>query len=158
MADKFKSKKAPRKTRPVHHAADFKLEVLDSEDDLFRWFLLCFLLGKPIQSSVAVNTWRLFIDKKLDTPWSILEASDGQLVGVLHAGKYTRYQHVMARALHSCMRQLVVGYDGSLLLMLESSENETEFDKRLQQLYGVGPKTAEIIMRETSEYFARRAE
>lgn len=56
------------------------------------------------------------------------------------------------------MRQLVDLYEGSLSLMIEQSEHEDEFSKRLQELYGVGPKTAEIIMRETEEYFARRVE
>jgi len=42
--------------------------------------------------------------------------------------------------------------------MYEQSENEDEFSKQLQRLYGVGPKTAEIFMRETEELFARRVE
>jgi 3-methyladenine DNA glycosylase/8-oxoguanine DNA glycosylase len=42
--------------------------------------------------------------------------------------------------------------------MCESSMDEEEFSKRLQKLYGVGPKTAEIFMRETEEFFARRVE
>ena len=152
------NKPTRKKQRPVHHAADFDLDVIDSENDLFRWFLLCYLLGKPIQSTVAVNTWRLFVDREIDTPWAIVDTSNGSLVAVLHEGKYTRYQHVTARALHTCMQQLIADYDGSLLMMLESSENEDEFSKRLQKLYGVGPKTAEIFMRETEEYFARRVE
>jgi 3-methyladenine DNA glycosylase/8-oxoguanine DNA glycosylase len=56
------------------------------------------------------------------------------------------------------MEQLIRGYEGSLILMLDQSQDEAEFSKRLQSLYGVGPKTAEIIMRETEEYFARRIE
>ena len=151
------SKKPPRK-RPVHHAVDFDLDVLSGDDDMFRWFLLTYLLGKPIQSIVAVRTWRLFIDRHVDTPWAILELSERQLVSLLHRGGYTRYQHVMTRALKTSMQQLVNMYEGSLYIMLESSENETELSKRLQKLYGVGPKTAEIFMRETEEYFARRIE
>jgi 3-methyladenine DNA glycosylase/8-oxoguanine DNA glycosylase len=42
--------------------------------------------------------------------------------------------------------------------MLDSALNEDEFSKRLQKLYGVGAKVAEIFMRETQEYFARRVE
>lgn len=155
------SEKAPKRTKrqkPVHHALDFDLDVLSGDDDMFRWFLMTYLLGKPIQSTVAVKTWQLFIDRKLDTPWAILELSDRQLVSLLHQGGYTRYQHVMTRALKTCMQQLVTMYEGSLYLMLESSENEDELSKRLQKLYGVGPKTAEIFMRETDEYFARRVE
>ena len=144
--------------KPVHNAIDFDLDVTSGDTDMFRWFLLCYLLGKPIQSSVAVKTWRLFVDRGIDTAWGILEISEHRLVGILHAGSYTRYQHVTARALRICMEQLVRDYEGSLFLMVESSENEDELSKRLQKLYGVGPKTAEIFMRETEELFARRVE
>lgn len=125
---------------------------------MFRWFLLCFLLGKPIQSTVAVRTWQLFIKKGLDFPWAILAKSDAELAHVLRSGGYTRYQHVMSRALKQCMQQITSLYDGSFYELLESSENEEELAKRLKKLYGVGPKTAEIFMRETEEYFARRHE
>jgi endonuclease III len=131
---------------------------MSGEDDLFRWFLLTYLLGKPIQSVVAIKTWKLFLDRKLDLPWAILRLSDRQLVSVFHSGGYTRYQHVMTKALKTAMQQLVSLYDGSLLLMIEDSADEAELSQRLQKLYGVGPKTAEIFMRETEEYFARRVE
>lgn len=147
-----------RRKRPIHSAADFELDVIGSEDDLFRWFLLTYLLGKPIQSTVAVNTWKLFIDGQLDFPWAILDLPDRKLTALFRRGGYTRYQHVMTKALKTSMQQLVDYYDGSLSLMIELSETETELSKRLQKLYGVGPKTAEIFMRETEEFFARRVE
>ncbi len=125
---------------------------------MFRWFLLCYLFGKPIRSETAVATWRLLVDQKLDTPWAIAEASDRKLVKTLHRGGYTRYQHATAHGLHVCMERLIREYDGSLQLMLESSFDEEDFSKRLQKLYGVGPKIAEIFMRETEESFARRTE
>lgn len=148
----------PKKQRPIHRPDDFDLDVMSGEDDLFRWFLLTYLLGKPIQSVVAVKTWRQFIDRKIDLPWAILALSDRQLVSLFHSGGYTRYQHVMTHALKTAMQQLVSMYDGSLLLMIEDSADEAELSQRLQKLYGVGPKTAEIFMRETEEYFARRIE
>lgn len=148
----------PRKARKQHYATDFDLDVLSGDTDIFRWFLLCYLFGKPIQSDVAVATWRLFIDERLDTPWAIAQASDRQLVRTLHRGGYTRYQHVTARGLQICMEQLINDYEGSLYLMLENSLDDDEFSKRLQKLYGVGPKIAEIFMREVEEIFARRVE
>jgi endonuclease III len=147
-----------KKPKPIHHADDFGLDVMSGDDDMFRWFLLAYLFGKPIQSNVAANTWKLFIDRKIDTPWAIRETSNRSLVRLLHEGKYTRYDESTARALHICLDQLLRDYDGSLILMCESSQDEDEFSKRLQKLYGVGPKTAEIFMRETEEYFARRVE
>jgi endonuclease III len=148
----------PRKQPPVHTAAEFGLDILSGDMDMFRWFLLCYLFGKPIQSEKAVATWQLFIAKKLDTPWAIKDASEHKLVSVLHKGGYTRYQHVTARGLRVCMEQLIRMYDGSLLLMLESSRDEDEFSKRIQKLHGIGPKVAQIFMRETQEAFARRVE
>ncbi len=147
------------KQKPVHHAEDFGIDVLSgSDDDMFRWFLLSYLFGKPIQSSVAANTWRVFMDRKIDTPWAIRDLPRRKLVQLLDEGKYTRYDEVMANALQTCMNQLINDYEGSLVLMFESSMDEDEFSKRLQMLYGVGPKTAEIFMRETEELFARRVE
>lgn len=148
----------PRKARKDHSASELDLDPLSGDTDMFRWFLLCYLFGKPIQSVVAVTTWKLFIDKKMDTPWAILEASDHQLVRLLHKGGYTRYQHVTAHGLQVCMDRLIREYEGSLFFMLDSSLDEEEFSKRLQKLYGVGPKIAEIFTRETEEFFARRVE
>ncbi len=147
-----------RRPRPVHHAEDFELDVLRGDDDLFKWFLLSYLFGKPIQSTVAAKTWRVFIDHQLDTPWAILKISEHSLVSRLRQGGYTRYQHVMARALRTCCQQLIDFYEGSLTLMIDSSLDQDELSKRLQKLYGVGPKTAEIFMRELDEFFARRVE
>lgn len=125
---------------------------------MFRWFLLCYLFGKPIQSNVSVTTWRLFIEAKLDTPWAIQDASRRMLIALLYEGRYTRYAESTARGLQECMHQLIRDYEGSLMLMYEYSEAEEEFSKRLQKLFGVGPKVAEIFTRETEELFARRVE
>lgn len=147
-----------RSPRPSHSAEQFGLDVLSGDADMFRWFLLCYLFGKPIRSDTAVDTWRLFLDKGFDNPWAIAQASERELVRVLHKGGYTRYQHVTARGMQTCMNQLIRGYEGSLFLMIENSQDEEEFTKRLKELYGIGPKVAEIFARETEELFARRVE
>lgn len=148
----------PKKQPPVHYASDYNLDVTSGDDDLFKWFLLTYLFGKPIQASVAVSTWRLFVEAKLDNPWALTKASRRKLTGFLYEGKYTRYAESTARGLQQCMEQLIRDYDGSLTLMIEYSDSEEQLSKRLQKLYGVGPKVAEIFMRETEEIFARRVE
>lgn len=146
------------RTPKQHNAVDFDLDVLSGDTDLFRWFLLCYLFGKPIRSESAIKTWQLMLERALDTPWTITQASSKRLVRVLHEGGYTRYQHVTERGLRQCMEQLIHDYEGSLWLMLERSYDEDEFARRLKRLHGVGPKVAEIFMRETEEVFARRVE
>lgn len=147
-----------KRMKEEQHAAGLGLDVMRGDDDMFRWFLAAYLFGKPIQSSVAVNTWQVFMRHAMDTPWAITRAHRRTLVHILDEGKYTRYDEVMARSLQTCMQQLIDMYEGSLVMMISQSEDEDEFSKRLQKLYGVGPKTAEIFMRETEEIFARRVE
>jgi len=142
----------------IYTTAELNLNILSGDDDLFRWFLLSYLFGKPIQSSVALQTWRTLVAHQLDTPWAILQTNHRRLVRILDEGRYTRYDESTAIGLHKCMERLIRDYDGSLILMIESSENEVELAKRLQELYGVGPKISEIFMRETEEFFARRVE
>jgi hypothetical protein len=148
----------PPKVRKNLTANELGIDVFAGDDGLFRWFLACCLFGKPIQAGVAIDTWRLLINKKIDTPWAITQLRHRQLVQILDEGKYTRYDESTARSLQLCMQQLIDWYAGSLVLMVEQSENEDELSKRLQKLYGVGPKVAEIFMRETEEFFARRLE
>lgn len=59
-----------------HHPDDFALDIAHDELDLFRWFLLVYLLGKPIQSPVAMQTWRLLVEHQLDTPWALRWSAD----------------------------------------------------------------------------------
>lgn len=146
------------RTNRIYTTTELGLNVLSGDDDLFRWFLLAYLFGKPIQASVALQTWHVLLAHRLDTPWAILETKHRRLVQLLDEGKYTRYDESTARGLHTCMEQLIRDYEGSLILMIESSEHEEELSKRLQMLFGVGPKTSEIFMRETEEFFARRVE
>lgn len=145
-----------KKTHKSHHPEDYDLDILHSEDDLFKWFLLAYMLGKPIQSSVAENTWKLFISKGLDNPWAIQKAGQRKLSRLLVEGKYTRYNHVMSEALMKMSDQLIRMYDGSVMVMINFADNEDQFIKMLKTIYGIGPKTAEIIARETEEFFAER--
>jgi endonuclease III len=148
----------PSQPREPINTRELDLDIYSGDDDLFRWFLLCFLFGKPIQSSVVLQTWHIFIEQRLDNPWAIVRTNHRKLVRLLDTGKYKRYDESTARSLHTCMQQLIREYDGSLLLMIEYSTNEDDLSKRLRGLFGVGPKVAEIFMRETEEFFARRLE
>lgn len=55
----------PRKQPKSHTAEEFDLDVLSSDIDIFRCFLLCYLFGKPIRSETAVATWRSLSSRRL---------------------------------------------------------------------------------------------
>ena len=98
------------------------------------------------------------MEHQLDTPWALLAVERRRLVRLLDEGKYTRYDEKTATALRLCAQQLIDWYDGSLMLLIDSSSGEAECAKRLQTFYGVGPKTAEIFLRGAAELFAQRVE
>lgn len=90
-----------------HTAGEFGLDIMSGELDVFRWFLLCYLFGKPIRSESAIKTWYLFIKREMDTPWAIRGAHWRELSDILCDGGYRRYDTVTAHGLKKCMDELV---------------------------------------------------
>jgi endonuclease III len=129
-------------------ADDLGLKIEKKELPLFKWFLASYLFGKRIQQNIALQTWEAFMKHGIDTPRKIANSSWQQLVDILGEGHYRRYDESMARNLHEMAHQLIRDYHGNLMNMYYECSDEKEFMKRLQKLKGVGPKTAEIFMRE----------
>lgn len=136
-------------------AEDLGLEVEKKEKPLFKWFLASYLFGKRIQQDIARQTWEAFMKHGIDTPKKIAEYSWQQLVDVLGEGHYRRYDESTARNLLEMAHTLIRDYHGNLLNMYNKCGNDKEFVRRLQKLKGVGPKTAEIFMREAQPVLIR---
>ena len=117
------------------------------EEDLFKWFLACLLFGKPIQQEVAKRTYLELLKAGLITPERILEAGWDELVRVLDEGHYVRYDFSTATKLLDVCRMLQEKY-GTLSMMINQSSSRKELEKRLMEFKGVGPKTAEIFIRD----------
>lgn len=94
----------------------------------------------------------------VDSPKKIANQSWQQLVDLLGEGNYRRYDESTARNMLDMARELVRDYHGNLLNMYNDCRDEKEFAKRLQKLKGVGPKTAEIFMREAEPVLIRSDE
>lgn len=95
------------------------------------------------------------MEKGIDTPQKIAAQSWQQLVGLLGEGHYRRYDESTAHNLLDMSRALLRDYHGNLLNMYDGCSDEKEFVKRLQKFKGVGPKTAEIFMREARPVLLR---
>ncbi len=129
-------------------ADDLGMKVERKERELFKWFLASYLFGKRIQQSVAHRTWEVFMKHGIDSPKKIAGHSREQIVQLLGEGDYRRYDESTAHNMIEMARTLVRDYHGNLLNMYDACKSDEEFINRLQKLKGVGPKTAEIFMRE----------
>lgn len=119
------------------------------ESEYFKWFLACLLFGKPVQQEVARHAFvELVENEHIDSPSAILDAGWDKLVQVLDRAHYVRYDFSTADKLLDVSNALKEEYDGRLKTLLEGCESLDEIATRLQEFKGVGPKTAEIFLRD----------
>lgn len=129
-------------------AKDLKLDPESGEKDLFRWFLASLLFGKRIQEKVARQAFDAFMKHGVDSPRKILDTGWQGLVDILGEGHYVRYDESTARMLLETSELLLDRYDGKVSNVFEQAENPDDLERRLEEFKGVGPKTAEIFLRE----------
>lgn len=135
-------------------ASDLGIDLSSMQEAAyFKWFLACLLFGKPVQQEVARRTYLAFVNEGLITPEAIIQAGWDKLVKILDEGHYTRYDFSTATKLLDIMKQLQETTDGTLLSLLKACHSRDELSSRLQELKGIGPKTAEIFLRDLPASF-----
>jgi endonuclease III len=117
------------------------------EEELFKWFLACLLFGKPIQQEIAQRAYMELIKERIVSPQKVLDAGWDRLVQILDRSHYVRYDFSTATKLLNVSRELLDKY-GTITAMTGSSRSPEELGERLQEFKGIGPKTAEIFLRE----------
>ncbi len=134
-------------------AHDLNITVANGDEGgLFRWLLASFLMGKRIQAPIAVDAYRVIVEKnKCDTPRKLANRSHQELVAMLGEANYVRYDESTADRLHALASKLNTEYGGKISHLREASADRHEFEQRLQAFEGIGPKTVEIFMREAGK-------
>lgn len=134
-------------------ASDLNIDVESGgERELFKWFIASFLFGKRIQQDLAAEAYRVIVDEHgYDSPQALGDCSWQEIVDMLDEGHYVRYDESTAERLLQLCDKLTTQYQGKLTHMYRASENREEFEQRLQEFNGVGPKTVEIFMREAQQ-------
>jgi len=126
--------------------------VQGGEGALFKWLLASFLMGKRIRAQAAVQTYQVIVDRHgRDTPGKLAACSSRELVRMLGEGGYARYDESTAVRLLALANKLMDEYGGTVSAMSAASADRREFEKRLRDFNGIGPKTAEIFMAEAGE-------
>ena len=76
---------------------------------------------------------------------------------MLGEGHYVRYDESTAERLLKLCEKLNKEYGGKISGIHEASENRKDFEKRLGEFEGIGPKTVEIFMREAGKVWLPQA-
>jgi len=130
------------------YAKDLNIDLASGQEkEYFKWFLACLLFGKPIQQEVAKETYFEFVKEGFVTPEAILKAGWDKLVEVLDRGHYVRYDFSTATKLLDVSKALKDQY-GTVSELVKQSATRDELSSRLQTFKGIGPKTAEIFLRD----------
>lgn len=131
---------------------------LPRDDDLenFKWFLASLLYGGRISETIAQHTYQAFAEHGLLTPRKILNAGRNYLVNpVMRTGGYVRYDGRKSdQVLRDC-EHLLDHYSGSLKRLHEVAADARDLEVRLLALYGVGPVTANIFLRELRPFWPK---
>lgn len=132
----------------THIAEDLEINLASrKEGELFKWFLACLLLGKPIQRQVAERAFRSLVAAGLVSPDAILRAGWDELVCLLDEAHYVRFDFSTATKLLHISEELKQRY-GTLTNLLTRSKTAQELSAKLQEFKYIGPTTTEIFIRE----------
>ncbi|MGB1559863.1 MAG: DNA methylase [Sinimarinibacterium flocculans] len=137
-------------SRARFKARDLGIDVASGrEREIFKWFLASFLGGKRISQEIAANTYGVLVHEHgLDTPAKLCRCPRQRLVRLLGEGRYTRYDESTATRLHALCRKLREDYGGRLGHLRREAGSRAQTRARLLAFDGVGPKTADIFLRE----------
>ena len=131
-------------------AADLDIDTA-TDQGLFDWLLASILFGRPVPQKTAATAFRRFKDDGWDTPAHFVTDDHHQLWHELWEGDYHRLSSVMSEELPDVMRALIADYDGSVARLVRTAGTREEVSERLQRFKGVGPKTAEVFLREVPD-------
>jgi 3-methyladenine DNA glycosylase/8-oxoguanine DNA glycosylase len=131
-------------------AADLGIDT-STDQGLFDWFLASLLFGRPVPQRVAASAFQKFREDGWDSPERFTADDQHPLWHELWEGDYHRMSSVMSEELRDVMRALIADYDGSVARLVRTATTREEISQRLQRFKGVGPKTAEIFLREVPD-------
>lgn len=142
------SESALRRTRLYSEELGIALDV-DTDPEVFKWFLASVLLGARISETIAKHTYRAFERHHVLTPRRIIASGWDYLVNpIMREGGYVRYDEKTSTKLLRICETLICEYRGSLKRLHALARDSRDLEARLDRFYGVGPVTVNIFLRE----------
>jgi endonuclease III len=125
-----------------------------SDAAVFRWLVACQLFGARISQVIAARAFRELDRAGVLTPDRLANADWQQLVYLLGAGGYRRYDESTARELIAVGRLAVDKYGGKITRIRRDVDSSKELAERLQEFKGIGPTAADIFLREMASVWS----
>lgn len=127
-----------------------------SDTTCFSWFIASQLYGGRIAEATAAKTYAVFAEEELLSPRAILAAGRDYLINpVMRRGGYVRYDNRKAEQILRACRTLIDDYDGLITALHAAASDPLDLEVRLQSIYGVGPVTANIFLRELRPFWTK---
>lgn len=130
------------------YSTELGIDVDAGEAEVERWFLAATLFGAHISASVAARTFRVLdhgglvrIAQARCVPWD-------DLVALLDAGGYVRYDFRTATRLHVLSEVVVARYGGRAAAIGQEFRTFAAVSGALDALPGWGPVTVGLFLRE----------
>ncbi len=118
------------------------------ESEIFKWFIASILLGARISETLALRTYKQFESEGALSFSRMERLTWDELVEILDAGGYVRYDFSTASNLQAIMKLLKERYKGRLGNLHKAAADQADLEGRLTGFKGVGPVTANIFLRE----------
>jgi hypothetical protein len=121
-----------------------------------KWFLAAILYSKPIRESSATRTYKCFEREGRTSAHKIVDAGWDELVRILDAGGYVRYDFSTATKLLRVFGNLQKIYKGDLNALHAAAADSRDLEARLKALgKGIGDITVSIFLREMRPVWAK---
>lgn len=134
---------------------DLGIDVAKGTDgQVFKWLVACELFGRRISQEIAARAYRELDHAGLLSPRKLADADWQQLVDLLGAGGYKRYDESTARELIQLGRDVLDKYHGKISRITDGPDGKPSTKKavadRVQEFKGIGPTAARIFAREVA--------
>ena len=131
------------------YSAGLGIDVDAGEAEVERWFLAATLFGARIPARVAERTFGVLAAAGLARIWQLRHVPSADLIAMLDAGGYARYDlRTATRLLHLCEIIDDRRYDGQAGLIGRRFAAYPELRAALDALPGWGPVTVRLFLRE----------
>jgi hypothetical protein len=130
------------------YSAELGIDVDAGEVEVERWFLAATLFGAPILAQVAERTFGVLAAAGLARIGQLRHVPSADLIGMLDAGGYARYDVRTADRLLQLCEVIRDRYDDQVGLIGRRFAAYPELHAALDALPGWGPVTIRLFLRE----------